>query len=222
MTEPDFASLRTAMIDGQLKTTGVSAVVVLAAFAATPRERFVPADTRALAYAETEVQLAPGRAMMKPMLTGLIFQHLALRPEDSVLIVGAGTGYTAAVAALLAMSVVALEELPELAAAARDNLAALGGEAARVAVVEGPLAAGWPAGAPYDALLLDGMIEELPPALIAQCRERARFGAVMRDPTGVARVGAGIVAAGAPGFDPVVDSAAPPLPGFSRTRGFRF
>ena len=220
--EPDYKALRTAMIDCQLKTTGVSDAAVLAAFAATPRELFVPAPSRALAYADKQVPLVPGRAMTEPMLLGIILTHLRLRPEDHVLVVGAATGYAAALVAALATSVVALEEDGGMAAAARANLAELGGDAARVRVVENPLAAGWPGLAPYDAMVFDGMIAEIPPALLAQLRDEGRFGAVLVDTTGVARAGTGVKAAGSYGFDSVVDSAAPMLPGFARAKRFTF
>ena len=166
----DFATQRSAMIDSQLRTVGVNEPDVLAAVAAVPRERFVPAARAALAYVDGAVALGGGRSMVEPMILGLLLTHLRIAPGEKVLIVGAATGYSAAVVAELTPHVTALECDGALAAHARG---------AGINVVEGPLAAGWAAAAPYDVLLIDGAV----PALSAALRPKfSANGATGRSP----------------------------------------
>ena len=119
MTEQNFEAMRRAMVESQLRTTGVSDPRVIAAMAETPRERFVPAERRALAYTDRPVTLGEGRALNPPEATGRLLTAADVRPADHVLIVGAATGYTAALLARLAGHVAALEEDPALLAQAR-------------------------------------------------------------------------------------------------------
>lgn len=209
----DFAAQRSAMIDSQMRTVGVNAPDVLAAVAAVPRENFVPAARASLAYADGAVALGNGRSLIEPMILGLLLTHLRIAPEERLLIVGAATGYSAAVAAGLTAHVTALESDPALAAHAR---------AAGVAVVEGPLAAGWAAGAPYDVMLIDGAVPQLSPALIAQLRDGGRLGLVLIGADGVGRATVGRVAGGHFGGSSIIETAATPLPGFETPARFIF
>jgi protein-L-isoaspartate(D-aspartate) O-methyltransferase len=154
---------------------------------------------------------------MEPMVLAKLLQALDLRPQDKVLDVGSATGYSAALLGRLVRTVVALEEDRELAAAADAQLRELG--AINVRVVIGLLAAGWPAEAPYDAILLDGAAEVIPPALLEQLKEGGRLGAVMRSgaagrATIHSRVGARFAAR------PVFDATVPPIPGFAAPKTF--
>jgi protein-L-isoaspartate(D-aspartate) O-methyltransferase len=216
MTEQNFAQMRAAMVTNQLRTTGVNDPRVVEAMRLVPRERFVSADRRAVAYADALVPLGGGRALNPPMVTGLLLTEAALDGHERVLVVGAATGYSAAVAARLAGSVIALEELPELAASARETLAGTG-----VVVVEGPLAQGHAAAAPYDFILIDGAVEEVPQAIVDQVAEGGEIGFVLLD-AGVSRLALGRVNGGALGTTIVADAAAAILPGFERPRGFSF
>lgn len=209
----DYASPRSAMVDRQLRTTGVNDPAVLAAMGRVPRERFVPAGRQPIAYADGLVPLAPGRAMIEPMTLGLLLTHLGVRPGEAVLVVGAGTGYSAAVLADMGAKVTAVETDAGLAAAARE---------AGVDVDSGPLAAGWPAGAPYDVLLVDGAVAALPPALLAQLRDGGRVGAIVVGDDGVGRAMVGSVVGGHFGGVARFEAAAPILPGFERPRAFVF
>ena len=166
MNKPSFDEMRQTMIDCQLRPTGVSDPRVVEAFAAVPRERFVPADRALLAYLDEDLAVAPGRYLMEPMAFGQLLMGAAFRGHERVLIIGAGTGYSAAVIARLVAEVVAVEQDTALAAAARANLAAMGADTATV--VEAPLAGGWPDGAPYDVLFFDGAVADVPAALLAQ------------------------------------------------------
>jgi protein-L-isoaspartate(D-aspartate) O-methyltransferase len=216
---PDFAAMREAMVDSQLRPTGVNDPAVVGAFRAVPREAFVPAPLRALAYLDEDLTIAPGRALIEPMIIGNLLQRAAPGEGDRALILPAGSGYEAAVLARLAGRVTALEADPALAARAR---AALALHAATVELVEGPLEAGWPAHAPYDLIVIAGAIERLPEALAAQLANGGRIAAVMVDERGVGRASIGRRAGGVIGFEPFMDVATIRLPGFERPRVFQF
>lgn len=208
------------MIDSQLRPTGVNDPRVLEALRSVPRELFVPAERRLFAYIDEDQEVAPGRYLSEPMIFARLLNEVRVRAEDRVLLVGAATGYGAAVIGRLAAHTVALEEDEALAAQARANLAALG--VGDVAVEVGPLTAGWPSGAPYDVLFVDGAVEFIPQPLIEQLREGARLAAVIVEPSGVGRATVGTVAGGAYGANAFADAAMPLLPGFRRPAGFRF
>ncbi|HYZ48949.1 MAG TPA: protein-L-isoaspartate O-methyltransferase [Sphingomonas sp.] len=216
MTELNFEAMRRAMVEGQLRTTGVNDPRVVAAMAVVPRERFVPAEWRALAYMDRPVPLGGGRALNLPEATGLLLTAATVRPSDRVLVVGAGTGYAAALLARLADRVVALEEDSQLLAAAR---LALAGE--RVEIVEGPLEEGWPAGAPYDLIMLDGLVEHIPDALVEQLHDGGRFICALLD-DGASRLAVGRKSGGAFGLELFADCEAVTLPGFAKPKSFVF
>ena len=132
-----------------------------------PRERFLPAGLAALAYADEDVPLGNGRVLMQPMAIARLVQLAAPMPGERALVVAAGVGYGAALLAACGPRVTALEEDPALLALARHALTEV---APDVSVVSGPLSAGWPAGAPYDVILLEGAVQEIPPALAQQLR----------------------------------------------------
>ncbi len=213
----DYAAMRQAMVASQLRTSAVTDPRVVAAMADVPRERFVPADLAALAYGDRGVSLGQGRSINTPLATGRLLVEARLRATDRVLLIGAGGGYTAAVLARIVASVVAVESLPALAEHARAALAGTAG----VTVVEGPLEFGHPDGAPYDVLIVDGAIEELPATLASQVAEGGRIvaGVIER---GVSRLAAGTRAGPAAALAPFADIDAVRLPGFARPRGFTF
>jgi len=216
MTEHAFEPMRRAMVASQLRTTGVNDPRVVAAMGEVARERFVPEDRRALAYADALVPLGGGRALNPPMALGLLLTEARLTGRERALVVGAGTGYSAALLARLAASVVALEEDADLAAFAGKALAGSG-----VEVVKGPLARGWPKGAPYDFILIDGAVEHVPQALADQVADGGRIALGLVD-QGVTRLAIGRVAQGAFGATVFADAEAAILPGFEKPRGFSF
>jgi protein-L-isoaspartate(D-aspartate) O-methyltransferase len=169
-----------------------------------------------LAYADALVPLDHGRDLNSPMALGRLVTEARLQGDEHVLVVGAATGYGAAVVERLARSVIALEEEPELAAWAR---AALAGTA--VEIVEGTLNQGWPAGAPFDFILIDGAVEFVPQAIIDQVRDGGQIAAAILD-SGVSRLSVGRVLGGAFGVTAFTDAAAAVLPGFNKPRGFSF
>ncbi|MFG1480824.1 protein-L-isoaspartate O-methyltransferase [Xanthobacter sp. V4C-4] len=221
----DFVELRRGMVDGQVRTNDVTDHRLVAAMLEIPRETFVPAALRSLAYIDDDLVIrpaegqAPARYLMEPMILARLIQLADVSEKDHVLDVGAGTGYGAAVLARLAQQVVALEEDPELAAAATKTLAGLG--VGNVAVMQGPLVAGWPAEADYDLILIEGAVEVIPDRLFAQLKEGGRLVAV------VGRGGAGRASlftkvAGAVSERVAFNAAVPPFSGFEAAPRFRF
>lgn len=216
MSDQNFEAMRMAMVSNQLRTTAVNDPRVIAALRAVPREAFVPAERKAIAYVDTLVPLGNGRSMNTPMATGRLLTEAEPVPGDRALVVGAATGYSAALLARLVGHVVALEEDAALLAQARQA-----GLAANVEIVEGPLATGWPAGAPYDLILVDGAIETVPQALIDQLAEGGRLAAAVIE-RGVSRLTVGRKAGGAYGAVAFADAEACSLPGFAKPAVFTF
>jgi protein-L-isoaspartate(D-aspartate) O-methyltransferase len=177
MTEHNFEQMRRAMVASQLRTTGVSDPRVLAAMGAVPRERFVPSDKVAIAYSDTLVPLGNGRDLNSPMSLGRLLSEAAPRPDERAMVVGAATGYAAAVLSRLVGSVVAVEEDPRLLEVARGAIAAGAG----VKLVEAPMIEGYAADAPYDFILIDGAVETVPDAIVGQLVDGGRLAAAILD-----------------------------------------
>jgi protein-L-isoaspartate(D-aspartate) O-methyltransferase len=216
MTEQNFEQMRRAMVASQLRTTGVNDPRVVAAMGAVPRERFVPTERCALAYADAPVPLGDGRQLNSPMALGRMLTEARLSGRERALVIGAATGYSAAVLERLVKKVVALEEAPELVAFARRALAGTG-----VELVEGPPTEGHHAGAPYDFILIDGAVEFVPQAIVDQVADGGEISlALIED--GVTRLCVGRVVGGALGTTAFADAAAAVLPGFLKPRGFIF
>ena len=209
---PDFAAARAAMVECQLRPQGVNDPAVLAAMGRIERENFLPAHTRPLAYVDRAVAIGPGRFLPAPAVLGQLLTQMMPEPGHSALVVGAGSGYSAAVLSAMGLQVTALESDPALAAAAREN---------GVETVEGPLEAGHAGNAPYDQILIDGAVEFIPDALVEQLADGGRLGAALVD-RGITRLIVGRKAGGAFGYLSIGDAGVPALPGFSRPKAFTF
>ena len=172
----DSAVARRHMVDGQIRTADVTNPSLVTAMLTVPRELFVPPALASQAYRDGDVPLGQGRFLLRPMVLAKLIHGADLRPEEHVLDVGCGTGYSAAVLAHMGASVVALEEDPGLARLAESALAAAG--SAQTMVVIGPLAQGWPAAAPYDLIFFNGATEISPDALGRQLKPSGRLAAV--------------------------------------------
>jgi protein-L-isoaspartate(D-aspartate) O-methyltransferase len=217
----DFAVARRMMVDGQVRTNDVTDTRIISAMLDLPRERFLPQDQADLAYLDLNVPVAPrgGRCLLKPMVLAKMVQAAGVRDTDRVLDVGCATGYSSALLAKLARSVVALEEDPGLVEFAAANLGQMA--AGNATVVTGPLTAGWPARAPYDVIFLNGASELAPRTLFGQLAEQGRLIAVIgRAPAGRAMLYRSI-AREVSGW-PVFDASAPVLPGFVAPPQFVF
>lgn len=219
------AAARLNMVDGQLRTNRITDEALLDAFLTVPRERFVPAALRGIAYVDNDIPLGDGRALIQPMVLGRLLQLARVGGSDKALEIGSATGYATALLARLAGRVVALESNARLAAAARLNLGRL--EVANAQVVEGPLQAGWPADAPYDVILLNGAAAEIPAAISGQLAEGGRLVGVIEPEASPPRavLGRAIIMTRAEGRlsrRVVFDAAIHRLPGFAPAPSFVF
>ena len=208
----DFSLARRAMVDNQLRPQGVTDRGVLAAMGRVERERFVPADVKALAYFDRPLKLSHGRAMMPPAELGRLLSEAQPRAGERALVIGSATGYSAAILQEIGLDVVALESDEALIAQARD---------AGVTSVSGALEKGWAKGAPYDLILIDGAVEEMPEALGKQLAPDGRLVGAIVD-RGVTRLIVGTCASGSIGWRSVADADVEQLPGFQRPRAFTF
>ncbi|MBT0780055.1 MULTISPECIES: protein-L-isoaspartate O-methyltransferase family protein [Paracoccus] len=213
----DFAQRRTMMVDTQVRPNEVTSYPVIEAMLNVPREQFVPESRRDVAYVGNNIDLAPGRVLLEPRTLGKMMDVLDLQNGDLVLDVGCGYGYSAAVMARIAEAVVALEEDAAMAAEAESRLAAQ--DVFNVAVVQGALAEGCASQAPYDAILIEGAVEQVPEALADQLREGGRIVAMFREGNlGTVRIGHKLD--GRLNWRFGFHATAPLLPGFARPRGF--
>ena len=209
---PDFAAARNAMVESQLRPQGVTDAAVLRAMGTVERERFVPAGSKPLAYADRAVALGSGRFLPAPAMLGQLLTQMKPELGQRALVIGAGTGYSAAILSAMGLDVVALESDGALAAQARES---------GVSIVQGPLEKGWAKGAPYDQILIDGAVGYLPDAIVDQLADGGRLGAaVLSGP--VPRLIVGRKAGGAFGYLSIGDFGAPVLPGFDRPQSFIF
>jgi protein-L-isoaspartate(D-aspartate) O-methyltransferase len=209
---PDYAAARASMVDTQLRPEGVNYPPVVDAMAAVKREEFVDEGARPLAYVDRTVPIGAGRFMSGPVVVGRLLTEMAPLAGERALVVGCGTGYSAAVLKLIGLEVLGLESSPDLAARARE----LG-----VDVVEGPLEEGWKSGAPYHLVLIDGAVEYIPEAIISQLTDHGRLGTALID-RGICRLAVGRKAGNGFGLHTMADSGAAALPGFSKPRTFTF
>src|SRR5215469_16373701 len=190
----DFAAARRMMVDSQVRTSDVTDPRIIAAMLELPRERFVPEAKAALAYLDADVPVTeaqggkPVRRLLKPMVLAKLVQAAAVQASDHVLDVGCASGYSSALLARLARSVIALEEEETLIRLARENLKAVGAD--NVTVVAGPLTQGWQGGVSYyDVIFLNGATEIAPQALTRQLKDGGRLvGVLGRGPTGQAMI----------------------------------
>jgi protein-L-isoaspartate(D-aspartate) O-methyltransferase len=215
----DSATARRMMVDGQVRTADVHDPDLIAAMLAVPRERFVPPRLAEQAYVDGDLEIAKGRSLLKPMVLAKLLQAAQLDGDEHVLDVGCGLGYSSAILARLAGSVVALEEDAELARQAKQVLAANGAD--NVTVVTGALAAGWPATAPYDFILLNGATEITPDTIGRQLKPGGRLACIFGRPP-AAKATIFRPAEGQVVGRPIFDAAAPLLPGFAAPPAFVF
>ncbi len=175
LTTPDFSQARDVMVDGQLRPTKITHPLVLQAMRRLPREDFVTAGKRAVAYIDDDLELAPNRYMMRPLAVAGLVQLANPAPGERALVIGAGTGYLAAVLAACGAAVTAFDENADLLAIARDNLALMPG----VSLVEGRLADGPRGAAPFDLIIIEGAVRAVPPQFGRLLAARGRVVTVM-------------------------------------------
>jgi protein-L-isoaspartate(D-aspartate) O-methyltransferase len=225
----DFALQRLAMVESQLRPNEVTDRRIIAAMRALPRENFVPPALRGLAYIDEALEVFPSidgalaRFLLAPMVLARLVQLASVEPQDTVLDVGCATGYSTAVLAAVALSVIGLEPEPELAEAAKRAMREL--DIANTEIVRRSLAAGHSSGGPYDVILLNGSIPEAPAGLLSQLREGGRLVAVIGcHPNNPSQGKAYLFVRVAGEASGVVhfDAGARPLPGFAPEPAFIF
>ena len=213
----DFAAARRHMVDGQVRTADVTDLRIIAAMLEVPRERFVPPASASLAYLDLDVPVGAARRLLKPMVLAKLIQAAELAPPTACSMSVAPPATRRAVLARIAGQVVALEQDAGLAKAATEALR----RCRTSTVVSGPLADGWPQGAPYDVILLEGATEIVPQALCQQLKDGGRLVCVLGAGPGskamlYRRSGADV------GGRAIFDASAALLPGFAKTPAFAF
>ncbi len=218
-----FASARQMMVDGQVRPNRVYERRLLEAMRRLPRERFVPPTAAARAYADEDVPLGGGRFLVEPMVIARLVQLAAVRPGDRALVLAAGSGYGSALLDACAANVVAVEDDPALLALARGVLASV---APNVRLIEASPTSGWPEGAPYDVVLIEGAVEEVPSAVVQQLRPTSPDGGgrivTALKSGGVQQGVLGERVAGVLRLTPAFDCATKLLPSFRRAPSFVF
>lgn len=215
----DYAQARTNMVDSQVRTNDVTDPRIIEVMARLPRERFVPKAQRPLAYMDQPVEVADKRFLLDPRTLSKLIQAAAVGPGDLVLDLACASGYSTAVLGYLAETVVGIEPDETLANVATGLLTDLGVD--NSAVIKGDPAEGMASQGPYDVIFINGGVEVLPEALIAQLKEGGRLAAVMLGRRlGKAKIflRSGDVLSGREVFDATV----PVLPGFERPAEFAF
>ncbi|WP_300586898.1 protein-L-isoaspartate O-methyltransferase family protein [Marivita sp.] len=213
----DFAARRTMMVDTQVRPSDVTKFPIIDAMLSVPRELFVPREQAEAAYISENVPIAPGRVVLEPRTLGKLLDAINIEGNELVLDIGAGYGYSSALVARMAEAVIAVEEDETLAAEAQSILSDQGAD--NVVVHTGPLTDGAVQHGPYDAILIQGGVEQVPAGLLDQLKEGGRIGCVfMEGALGVARIGYKID--GDITWRFAFNASAPVLPGFAKEVAF--
>ncbi len=215
----DFAVARHNMVESQIRPNRVTDPYILEAIADLPREAFTPAPLAGVAYVDEAIAIGAGRYMMEPMVLARLLQTATVQEDDVALLVGCGSGYEAAILSHLASTVVALESDAGLAEAASDTMAGLGIDT--VAVVEGDLGQGFARQAPYDVIVINGAVAEIPAVISGQLAEGGRLVAIV----GAGAMGKGTLMTrdnGVLSSRVEFDAGTPMLTGFEPSPSFTF
>ena len=217
----DFALARRNMVEGQLRPNRVTNAQLLSVIGALPRERFLPDGMRSVAYSDEDVPVGKGRYLMEPMVLARLLQNLQPGLEDRAMVVASGRGYGAALLARLVKSVVAVERDRALAAAAEQTAKELGVSGVQQTV--GPMEAGAPSSGPYDIILIEGAVREVPQAIVDQLVEGGRLATIVAGPDGALGTAQLFVKEGGMASSRTLfDAGTPTLPGFAPPPRFTF
>jgi protein-L-isoaspartate(D-aspartate) O-methyltransferase len=213
----DFAARRVMMVDTQVRPSDVTKFPIIDAMLSVPRELYVPREQTEAAYISENITIAPGRVVLEPRTLAKLLDALNVSGDELVLDIGAGYGYSSAVVARMAEAVIAVEEDETIAAEAQTILSDQGAD--NVVVHVGPLTEGAAQHGPYDAILIEGAVEQVPQTLIDQIKGGGRIGCVfMEGALGVARIGHKID--GEMSWRFAFNASAPVLPGFAKETAF--
>ncbi len=213
----DFAERRRIMVDTQIRPSDVTKYPIIRAMLDVAREAFVPETKREIAYTGENVALEGGRVLLEPRTLAKMLDALDLSNDELVLDIGCAYGYSSAVMARIAQAVVALEEDEAMAEEAQAALVEAGAD--NVILHGGPLAAGAPEHGPYDVIILQGGVSDLPPAILDQLKDGGRIACLfMQDALGVVRIGYKSGSDVSWRFE--FNAGAPVLPGFEKQADF--
>ena len=213
----DYKTLRTTMVDTQVRPSDVTKFTVIDAMLAVPREAFVPRERRDMAYVGAHVTLDGSRVVLEPRTLAKMLDSLDIHNDELVLDIGAGLGYGAAVMARMAEAVIALEDDAGRIAEAQTALSEFGAD--NVVMQEGELNAGAPEHGPYDVILVEGGVEVMPGAILDQLKDGGRIACLFQEGAlGVVRIGYKID--GVVNWRFAFNAGAPVLPGFEKHNAF--
>ena len=213
----DFAERRRMMVDTQVRPSDVTKYPIIEAMLAVPRESFVPDAQREAAYADQNIDLGDSRVLLEPRTLAKVLDALDIQNDELVLDVACGLGYSTAVAARVAQRVIGVEQDEDMGRDAQDQLAEAGADNAIVHV--GALAEGAAEHGPYDVIMIQGGVEDVPSALLEQLRDGGRIAAVFM--TGaLGEVKIGHKTGGQVSWRFAFNAGAPVLPGFEKVREF--
>ncbi|ANP35824.1 protein-L-isoaspartate O-methyltransferase [Phaeobacter gallaeciensis] len=213
----DFAERRRMMVDTQVRPSDVTKYPIIEAMLAVPRESFVPDAQREAAYADQNIDLGDSRVLLEPRTLAKVLDALDIQNDELVLDVACGLGYSTAVAARVAQMVIGVEQNEDMGRDAQDQLAEAGADNAIVHV--GALAEGAAEHGPYDVIMIQGGVEDVPSALLEQLRDGGRIAAVFM--TGaLGEVKIGHKTGGQVSWRFAFNAGAPVLPGFEKVREF--
>ncbi len=215
----DFAAAREAMVDCQVRPSDVTKYPIIDAMLRVPREDFIPAGLRPVAYLGEHLPIADRRVVLDPRVFAKLLDAVDIGPEDLVLDIGCCLGYSSAVIARMAEAVIALEEVPEMAEQAEALLA--GHNLDNAVVEQGPLAEGMAQHGPFDVIVIEGAIGTLPEGIASQLKIGGRIAAIFSDgASGTAKLGK--MTSHGLAWRRIFDATAPLLPGFTATKPFEF
>lgn len=215
----DYAAAREMMVDCQVRPSDVTRYGIVDAMLTVPRERFVPPSKRPVAYAGEAVEQAKNRWLLDPRVFAKMVDFAEINPEDVVLDIGCGLGYSSAVLSRLCKAVIAIESDEAMAKSAEETLSSL--DCDNVAVLTGPLEAGAESEKPFDVILVQGGVGDVPAALFDQLSEDGRLVAIWSD-GGFGQARVSTRTGDAISHRWAFDAAAPVLPGFSAKAAFAF
>lgn len=213
----DYATRRRMMVDTQVRPSDVTKFPIIDAMLNVPREMFVPATKREAAYSGGNVDLGGGRVLLEPRTLAKMLDALDVRGDEMVMDIGSGYGYSATVVARMAQVVVAVEDQDEMVSEAKSNYVETGAD--NVVEHTGPLNEGAAEHGPYDVILVQGGVGELPSALEDQLKDGGRIACLfMEGELGAVRIG--YKTGGQVSWRFAFNAAAPVLPGFEKQRAF--